>query len=160
MAHARLMRSFKLVLARLGCDLFEVYEQVGDNWTTAGDGNGRFVQMMRFRDRKHQMAVQSAERVDTQAQELIREFCELVNFSYQQQQGLFAPGYYSSVLAAGSGRMQRMTPDAGQAEVDETAQEPAATKEDAPEQSPEPQGLAAEGLEEPGTPEEDGAATK
>jgi hypothetical protein len=61
-------------------------------------GNGRFVQIMRFRDRKHQQSVEAAERSDPTAQALIREFCELVNLPYQQQQGLFAVGFYKSVL--------------------------------------------------------------
>jgi hypothetical protein len=53
---------------------------------------------MRFRDRKHQLAVQAAERNDATAQALIKEFCELINFPYQQQQGLFAVGFYHSLL--------------------------------------------------------------
>jgi hypothetical protein len=56
------------------------------------------VQIMRFRDRKHQLSVQGAERTDPVAQALVREFCELINFSYQQQQGLFAVGFYTSFL--------------------------------------------------------------
>jgi hypothetical protein len=95
--HARLMRRFRQVLAKLGCDNFEVYEQVGANWG-GGDTNGRFVQIMRFRDRKHQLSIQNAERSDPSAQALINEFCELVNFPYQQQQGFFAVGFYNSVL--------------------------------------------------------------
>jgi hypothetical protein len=94
--HARLLRRFRQALARVGCDHFEVYEQVGSNWT--GETTGRFVQIMRFRDRGHQLAVQAAEREDQGAQELIREFCELINFPYQQQQGFFAVGFYNSVL--------------------------------------------------------------
>src|SRR6476619_2251442 len=96
--HARLMRRFRQVLAKLGCDSFEVYEQVGANWGSAGDSNGRYVQIMRFRDRKHQLSVQNAERNDPSAQALIAEFCQLVNFQYQQQQGFFAVGFYNSVL--------------------------------------------------------------
>jgi len=98
--HARLMRRFRQVLAKLGCDNFEVYEQVGANWSSGGgaDTNGRFVQIMRFRDRKHQLSVQNAERSDPAAQALINEFCELVSFPYQQQQGFFAVGFYNSVL--------------------------------------------------------------
>jgi hypothetical protein len=97
MEHARLLRRFRQTLLRLGCDHFEVYEQVGTNWNT-GETTGRFVQIMRFRDRKHQLAVQAAERSDTTAQTLVREFCELINFPYQQQQGLFAVGFYTSFL--------------------------------------------------------------
>jgi hypothetical protein len=97
MEHARLLRRFRQTLMRLGCDHFEVFEQVGANWNT-GETTGRFVQIMRFRDRKHQLSVQGAERTDPVAQALVREFCELINFSYQQQQGLFAVGFYTSFL--------------------------------------------------------------
>lgn len=100
--HARLMRRFRQALGKLGCDMFEIYEQVGANWT-GNDANGRYVQIMRFRDRKHQMSVQNAERTDPAAQALIAEFCELVNFPYQQQQGFFAVGFYNSVLAGIAG---------------------------------------------------------
>jgi hypothetical protein len=95
--HARLMKRFRQILHRIGCDDFEVYEQVGNNWSS-GSATGRFVQIMRFRDRKHQLAVQNLERTDPTAQELIAEFCELVNYPYQQQNGLFAVGFYNSVL--------------------------------------------------------------
>src|SRR5215204_5803462 len=95
--HARLVRKFRQTLNRLGCDQFDVFEQVGPNWST-GETTGRFVQMMRFRDRRHQLAVQNAEKSDPAAQQLIAEFCELINFGYQQQQGLFAVGFYQSVL--------------------------------------------------------------
>lgn len=107
--HARLMRRFRQVLARLGCDHFEVFEQVGANWN-AGEATGRFVQIMRFRDRKHQQTVQSAERTDPAAQQFIREFCDLINFPYQQQQGLFAIGFYTSALPVSPTRV----PSAGQ----------------------------------------------
>lgn len=95
--HARLMRRFRQILNRIGCDNFEVYEQVGANWGNA-QTSGRFVQIMRFRDRKHQLAVQNAERTDQAAQDLIAEFCELINYPYQVQQNLFAVGFYNSVL--------------------------------------------------------------
>jgi hypothetical protein len=102
--HARLVRKFRQTLGRLGCDQFDVFEQVGPNWG-GGETTGRFVQMMRFRDRKHQVAVQTAEKQDPAAQALIQEFCDLINFGYQQQQGLFAVGYYQSVLPVAPGRM-------------------------------------------------------
>ena len=98
--HARVLRRFKQVLHKLGCDHFEVYEQVGTNWTS-DQNSGRFVQIMRFKDRKKQIAVQAAERDDPVAQAVIAEFCELINFPYQQQQGLFAIGYYTSILTSG-----------------------------------------------------------
>lgn len=101
--HSRLLRRFRQTLARLGCDHFEAYEQVGQNWST-GETSGRFVQIMRFRDRRHQLAVQAAERNDPQAQQLIAEFCELINFPYQQQHGLFAVGFYTSALPVAPSR--------------------------------------------------------
>jgi hypothetical protein len=116
--HARILRRFKQALQRLGCDQFEVYEQAGANWA-ADEGSGRFVQIMRFRDRRHQLAVQAAERNDAMAQAIIAEFCELINFQYQNQQGLFAIGYYTSILNSGRDRevehshTQQMASDAG-----------------------------------------------
>jgi hypothetical protein len=123
MEHARLLRRFRQTLLRLGCDHFEVYEQVGTNWNT-GETTGRFVQIMRFRDRKHQLAVQAAERTDPTAQALVREFCELINFPYQQQQGLFAVGFYTSFLRMPPQRTTTATAiDAGH-EQDQSADGP------------------------------------
>lgn len=99
--HARLLQRFRQTLARLGCDHFEAYEQVGANWSGT-ETTGRFVQLMRFRDRKHQQQVQAAERNDSAAQGLIKEFCELINFPYQQQQGLFAVGFYQGIMPLNS----------------------------------------------------------
>src|SRR5438876_5071400 len=118
--HARLLARFRHTLAKLGCDQFECYEQTGTNWSQ-GESSNRFVQIMRFRDRKHQQQVQAAERTDPTAQALIKEFCELINFPYQQQQGYFAVGYYNSVLPVSASR----TPDA-----------PAPIESVPPEQSP------------------------
>ena len=70
-AHLNLMRRFRQVLGKLGCDHFEVFEQVGANWS-GGDTSGRFVQLMKFRDRKHCQAVQLAEKSDPAAQQLVR----------------------------------------------------------------------------------------
>ena len=98
--HARLIRRFRQALGRLGCDQFEVYEQVGPNWSPGG-ANGRYVQIMRFRDRQHQQAVQNTERTDPASQQIIAEFCDLINFPYQQQHGYFATGFYTSVLPIG-----------------------------------------------------------
>jgi len=97
--HARLLRKFRQTMARLGCDTFEVYEQVGTNWTL-NQTSGRFVQIIRFRDRQHQLEVQAAEQSDPIAQEQIARFCELVNLPYQQQQGMFAVGYYTALFPA------------------------------------------------------------
>src|SRR5688572_18167386 len=108
--HARLIRKFRQTLARLGCDDFEIYEQVGANWAPGGDKHRRFVQLMRFRDRQHQLDVQAAERQDPAAQQLIQEFCALINFPYQQQQGLFALGYYSSALPVGPSQQRSAAP--------------------------------------------------
>jgi hypothetical protein len=120
--HARLVARFRQVLARLGCDHFEAYEQVGANWS--GETTGRFVQIMRFRDRKHQQAVQAAERSDPAAQALIKDFCQLINFPYQQQQGLFAVGFYTSLLPGTAG--QRVPPPPMQAALaDSSASSPA-----------------------------------
>jgi hypothetical protein len=66
--------------------------------------------------------VQAAERNDAAAQALINEFCELINFPYQQQQGLFAVGFYHSVLPVASPRVaatQAGDPAAAAAVVDE-----------------------------------------
>src|SRR5437588_4863743 len=131
--HARLMRRFRQSLAKLGCDMFEVYEQVAANWGS-GETNGRYVQIMRFRDRKHQIAVQNAERNDPTAQALIAEFCALVNFPYQQQQGYFAVGFYQSLLPVAplrvedAGQEQQPATEAATGAATETAAE-AATEE-------------------------------
>ena len=95
--HARLLQRFRQTLLRLGCEHFEAYEQVGSNWS-GSETTGRFVQLMRFKDRKQQQQVQAAERSDATAQALIKEFCELINFPYQQQQGLFAVGFYQGIV--------------------------------------------------------------
>ena len=147
MEHARILRRFRQTLLRLGCDHFEVYEQVGANWS-GGETSGRFVQIMRFRDRKHQIAVQQAERADPAAQNLLREFCELINLPYQQQQGLFAVGYYTSFLRmpspqmqAGQGMLQSTTEEQLQAdehaESEESASEQEAGQADAAVESAE-----------------------
>ena len=96
--HARLLQRFRQTLRSLGCENFEVYEQVGPHWS-GGQTTGRFVQIMRFRDRRHQQEVHAAEEADPAARQLIAEFCDLINFPYQQQQGLFASGYYQGVLS-------------------------------------------------------------
>ena len=111
--HAKLLARFRQTLSRLGCDNFETYEQVGANWSGT-ETTGRFVQIMRFRDRKHQQHVQGAEKTDPQAQQLIKEFCELINFPYQQQQGLFAVGFYTSVLAVAPTRVPSAMPSAAE----------------------------------------------
>jgi hypothetical protein len=93
--HARLMSRFRQCFKRLG-SVFEVYEQTGPGFT--GDGGGRFVQIMRFRDRQHQQEVHDLEQQDSVAQQLIADFCRLVNLSYQQQHGLYSAAYYAGIL--------------------------------------------------------------
>lgn len=94
--HARLLARFQKALVRIGCDLFEVYQQADANWEPT-EGECRFVQILRFRDREHQQAVRAAERLDLEAQSLIEEFCRLINFPYQQEHGLFAVGFYTEL---------------------------------------------------------------
>jgi hypothetical protein len=119
--HARLVRKFRQTLLRLGCDQFDVFEQVTDNWG-GGETTGRFVQMMRFRDRRHQQSVQAAEKQDAAAQQLIAEFCELINFAYQRQQGLFGVGFYQSVLPVAPMRLQADVVDTVEAPEDAAAE--------------------------------------
>jgi len=92
--HQRLMRHFRQTLHRLGCDRFAVYEQTDADFAPSSTP-GRFVQVMRFRDRRHHQTVQEAERRDPTARDLIRQFCELIDFPSQQAQGLFAVNYYT-----------------------------------------------------------------
>ncbi len=123
--HARLLRRFRQTLLRLGCDHFEVYEQTGANWSS-GDNSGRFVQIMRFQDRKQQLAVQNAERTDPAAQALLKEFCELINLPYQQQQGLFAVGFYTSFMRMPEFRPQSSGASAEPAHEEHEENQPAA----------------------------------
>lgn len=94
--HARLLARFRKALRRVGCDLFEVYEQTDADWNPV-ESDGRFVQIMQFRDRAHQQAVRHAEQMDLEAQSLIEEFCRLINFPYQKEHGLFAVGFYAGL---------------------------------------------------------------
>lgn len=132
--HARLLRRFRQALLRLGCDHFEVFEQVGANWSGA-DTTGRFVQIMRFRDRKHQLAVQAAERNDPATQALLQEFCDLINFQYQQEQGLFAVGYYTSFL-----RMPSKPPAAPPAAIEAPPETEAPAETETPATPPDTNG--------------------
>jgi hypothetical protein len=133
--HARLLARFRHTLAKLGCDQFECYEQTGTNWSQ-GESSNRFVQIMRFRDRKHQQQVQAAERTDPTAQGLIKEFCELINFPYQQQQGYFAVGFYTSVLPVAALRVVPSEEPSPEAAL------PALTEEVEPEHTEPEQSLA------------------
>lgn len=96
--HARLVKRFRALMLKLGCEDFDVCEQTGPNWTS--ELHGRFVQLMRFRDEAHQRAVREAEQSDASAQDLVREFCELVDYGYQQQQGMATTAYYRSLGSA------------------------------------------------------------
>lgn len=131
--HTRLLRKFRQTLLRLGCDSFEVFEQVGANWAT-GESTGRFVQIMRFRDRAQQLEVQEAEKRDPIAQQLIQEFCALINFPYQQQQGLFAVGFYNSALPVAPPKVATPQRPAGSAPPQAVAETP-----NEPENSPQPE---------------------
>ena len=108
--HARLMRRFAASFQRLGAH-FEVFEQMGSGFS-ANDPHAaatRFVQMMRFRDARHQASVQAAESDDAVAQRLISDFCRLIDLEAQQRQGLYAGGFYTLFLAADS-ETQRQLP--------------------------------------------------
>lgn len=107
--HARLIKRFRALMHRLGCEDFDVCEQTGPNWVV--ETGGRFVQLMRFRDEAHQKAVRDAEQSDPSAQDLVREFCELVDYSYQQQQGLATTAFYRSLFSqAPTPRLPNATP--------------------------------------------------
>lgn len=93
--HARLIKRFRALMTKLGCDDFDVCEQTGPNWST--EVGGRFVQIMRFRDEAHQKTVRETEQSDPSAQDLVREFCELIDYGYQQQQGMATTAYYRSL---------------------------------------------------------------
>jgi hypothetical protein len=97
---------------------------------------------MRFRDRKHQLEVQAAERNDPTTQALLREFCELINFPYQQQQGLFAVGYYTSFLRMPPARTM---PELGAMEPTEH-HAPEHTESNSPPESHEAEGVVTEEL--------------
>jgi len=96
--HERLIRRIRQALLRIGCDQFEVYEQVGANWACL-KGGGRFIQIMRFHDRQHHHEIQEAEKNDPSIQQLISEFMELIDLPAQQAQGMFAMGHYSRISA-------------------------------------------------------------
>ena len=153
--HARLLRRFRASLAKLGCDSFEVYEQVGSNWSS-GEPTGRYVQIMRFRDRRHQLAVQAAERTDPVAQAIIAEFCQLINFPYQQQQGLFAVGFYNSVLPVAPSRTDTAAASAAPAEENVAGSEvEGAADEGDTEPGPEAASLEGDGSYAEEAPAED-----
>ena len=97
--HERLIRKIRQALLRIGCDQFEVYEQVGANWSPVKAAGGRFIQIMRFRDRQHHHEIQEAEKTDPNLQQLISDFMELIDLPSQQEQGLFAMGHYSRISA-------------------------------------------------------------
>src|SRR5262249_49345402 len=81
------------------------------------------------------------------AQALIKEFCELINFPYQQQQGYFAVGFYTSVLPVAA---LRVVPSEESAE----AALPAPTEEVEPEHTePEAAPAAPDALQPEGDSE-------
>lgn len=90
-------------MRRIGANV-EVYEQVGPAFSPAEEATGRYVQVIRFRDRRHLVAVQAAEKSDPVLQSIIAEFVVLVDLAGQQAAGTYLPGYYSAVTPAdGSG---------------------------------------------------------
>ncbi len=95
--HERLMRRFRQMLKTLGCDHFEVCEQLGAEF---GESRpiSRFVQMLRFRDRRHFQAVQSAERNDPAAQALVKEFMQLLASAGREP--TITTNYYDFLMAA------------------------------------------------------------
>jgi len=95
--HARLVRRMADVLKRLGCEHFEVHEEINPDGTIA-PAYSRFVQILRFRDRQHYQLVRSAEAADPAAQELVAEFCALIDLPAQQQQGTFSVSFLNAVL--------------------------------------------------------------
>ncbi|HQY87054.1 MAG TPA: hypothetical protein PK402_00250 [Tepidisphaeraceae bacterium] len=102
--HARLVKRFKQIMSRYGCDDFEVYEMAGPNWST--EVGGRFIQIMKFRDKDHQKQIQEAEQNDSSAQELVREFMEMINFAYQRNAGHATTAFYISLVSGpGVGRL-------------------------------------------------------
>lgn len=102
--HARLVKRFKQIMSRYGCDDFEVYEMAGPNWST--EVGGRFIQIMKFRDKEHQKQIQEAEQNDATAQELVRDFMEMINFSYQRNAGHATTAFYISLVSGpGVGRL-------------------------------------------------------
>ena len=100
--HERLIRRIRQALGRIGCDHFEVYEQVGGNWAPMKGGAGRFIQVMRFRDRQHHHEIQELEKNDPSIQQLISDFMQLIDLPSQQEEGLFAMGHYAS-MSGGAG---------------------------------------------------------
>ena len=106
--HERLIRKIRQALLRIGCDCFEVYEQVGSNW--APMKGGRFIQIMRFRDRQQHHEIQEAEKNDRSLQQLISEFMELIDLPSQQEEGLFAMGHYSRISATPATEMGQVEP--------------------------------------------------
>ena len=133
--HNRLMKRFRQTLLRLGCDHFEVYEQAGPAWGGT-DPSGRFVQILRFADRKHQLAVQAAERNDPKAQAVIADFCDLIGFDEQQSQGLFVTGYYTGVLPVAGYRQPNQAAAEDVASEAEPAIEPPLEAAEQPVMSP------------------------
>jgi hypothetical protein len=108
--HERLIRRIRQALLRVGCEQFEVYEQVGPNWSPIKGGGGRFIQIMRFHDRQHHHEIQEAEKNDPSIQALINEFMELIDLPEQQAQGMFAMGHYSRMSATPSVEMAQTEP--------------------------------------------------
>lgn len=94
--HARLVRKLKEAMRRIGGNI-EVYEQVGPNFSLREEATGRFVQVMRFKDKRQLQQVQQAERADPTCQRLISELCDLIDLPRQMEVGTFIAGQYAGV---------------------------------------------------------------
>ena len=86
--HARLIRKFRQALSRIGCDQFEVYEQVGPNWSPGA--------MREICPESCAFATASINKPCRRLKETIQDrsksspnFATLINFPYQQQARLF-----------------------------------------------------------------------
>ena len=131
--HARLLRRFRQTLMRLGCDHFEVYEQ--NRRQLEFGGQFRPVRPDHaFSGSK--AAITSSERRahDPAAQALLKEFCELINLPYQQQQGLFAVGFYTE-LHADAGVSSARRRHAAKPRIDQAGQSDVADSSSVPDAS-------------------------
>jgi hypothetical protein len=94
--HAKLMVSFGSILKRLGVEHFQVYEQLGDDFS-GESATGRFVQTIGFRDKAHRLKIQELEVRDPEARRVLSVFSTLIDLPMQREQGLFSAAYYASL---------------------------------------------------------------
>ena len=100
-AHARIVLRFRDVMARLGHRTFEVVEQVGDEWSADEGQVTRFVQLLGFASAAERDRLRAAEAADGDAQALIAEFCDVIDYEQQQAAGTFVTSYFTSSLGDG-----------------------------------------------------------